>query len=82
MATQIGIVTTVIGTATSTTADGSVHNLQASDQVFSDELISTGPHGAIEIEFDNGTVMDLGRNSQAILDVHVFDLTAIAEIQR
>ncbi len=82
MATQIGIVSTLIGTATSTGADGSTRNLQVGNQVFSDDLISTGPHGAIEIKLENDTVMDMGRNSQAILDVHVFDLTTIAEIQR
>ncbi len=79
MATQIGIVTTLIGTATSTGADGSIRNLQVGNQVFSDDLISTGPHGAIEIQFENGSVMDMGRNSQTILDLHVFDLTAMTE---
>jgi hypothetical protein len=81
MATQIGIVTTLIGTATSTAADGSIHNLHTGDQVFSDDLISTGPQGAIEISFDNDTVVDLGRNSQTILDFNVFDPTAITKIQ-
>lgn len=80
MATQIGIVTTLINTATSTKADGSIRNLQVGDQVFADNLISTGSLGAIEIEFDNGTVMDLGRNSQTILDSKVFVPVATVDI--
>ena len=82
MATQIGIVTTLIGTATSTDVDGSIRNLQVGNQVFSDDLISTGPHGAIEIQFENDAVIDLGRSSQTILDFNVFDQRAISEIRR
>ncbi|MBE0439352.1 MAG: retention module-containing protein [Gammaproteobacteria bacterium] len=82
MATQIGIVKALIGTATATAADGTIRNLQIGDQVFADELITTGAGGAIELEFADGSVMDLGRNSQAVLDDTVFNpeaATAVAE---
>ena len=81
MAAQIGVVKAIIGEVTATAADGSIRTLQAGDRVFANELITTGPGGAIEIEFADGSVMDLGRNSQAMLDSEVFDLndTALAE---
>mgnify|MGYP003385673035 CR=1 FL=1 len=79
MATQIGIVKALFGTATATAADGTIRNLKIGDQVFADELISTGADGAIELEFADGSVMDLGRDSQALLDNAVFNSEAVAE---
>lgn len=81
MATQIGIVKAIMGEVTATAADGSIRTLQAGDRVFANELISTGAGGAIEIEFADGSLMDLGRNSQAMLDSEIFDPndTAVAE---
>lgn len=76
MATQIGIIKAIIGTATATSTDGSIRNLQAGDAVFQNDLITTGAASAVEIEFTDGSVMDLGRNSQAMLDLEVFDPTA------
>ncbi|OUR64523.1 hypothetical protein A9Q79_04260 [Methylophaga sp. 42_25_T18] len=81
MATQIGTVSILIGTATATAADGTVRNLQLGDKIYADELISTGPGGAVEIEFADGTVMDLGRNSQLVLDDAVYDPNAVAEAE-
>jgi VCBS repeat-containing protein len=78
MATQIGIVKALIGTVTATAADGSIRNLQVGDRVFVDELISTGTAGAIEIEFADGNVMDLGRDSQALLDNAMYNTEAVA----
>ncbi len=81
MATQIGVVKALIGEVTATAADGSIRTLQIGDMVYANELVSTGDGGAVEIEFADGSVMDLGRNSQAMLDSEVFDpsATAIAE---
>ncbi|GEM_PF-1246485 len=83
MATQIGVITAVVGTVTATAEDGSIRTLQAGDRVYANEVISTGPAGAVEIEFADGSVMDLGRNSQAMLDTAVFnpDVTELAETQ-
>lgn len=80
MAVQIGIVKSLVGQVTATAADGSIRTLQAGDRVYANELISTGPDGAIEIEFEDGSVMDLGRSSQATLDSELYDpQTAVAE---
>ncbi len=78
MATQIGVVKAMIGEVTATAADGSIRTLQLGDMVYANELISTGTGGAVEIEFADGSVMDLGRNSQAMLDSEVFDPNAAA----
>jgi len=72
MATDIGIIKTLIGTATATTPSGVQRNLNVGDKVEQDELISTGVLGAIEVEFDDGSVMTLGRNSQATLSNELF----------
>ncbi|MED5509645.1 MAG: retention module-containing protein, partial [Pseudomonadota bacterium] len=76
MATQIGGITAVVGRVTATAEDGSIRTLQAGDRVYANEVISTGPAGAIEIEFADGSVMDLGRDSQAMLDSAVFNPNA------
>ncbi|WP_292363650.1 retention module-containing protein, partial [Methylophaga sp. UBA1464] len=74
MATEAGIISALIGTATATAVDGTVRNLQVGDKVYPNEIITTGLAGAIEIEFPDGSVMDLGRNSQAVLDTETFEL--------
>ncbi|WP_273152670.1 retention module-containing protein, partial [Methylophaga thiooxydans] len=81
MATQIGVIKAVLGTVTATAMDGSTRTLQIGDRVYANELISTGQAGAVEIEFADGSVMDLGRNSQAMLDNGVFDpeATSVAD---
>ena len=73
MATEAGVISALIGTATATAVDGTVRNLQVGDKVYPNEIITTGLAGAIEIEFPDGSVMDLGRNSQAVLDSETFD---------
>ena len=73
MATEIGIIKTVIGTVTATAVNGSQRALHVGDKVFADDVISTGTSGAVEIEFADGSVMDFGRSSQAILDTEFFD---------
>lgn len=81
MATEIGSITALIGTATATSLDGTVRNLQVGDKVFQNDIITTGAAGAIEIEFNDGNVMDMGRDSQAVLDLAVFDPdTPVAEM--
>ncbi|AFI85214.1 retention module-containing protein [Methylophaga nitratireducenticrescens] len=79
MATETGIITALIGTATATAVNGAVRNLQVGDNVFPNEVITTGLAGAIEIEFPDGSVMDLGRNSQAVLDSDAFEFD-VAEV--
>jgi VCBS repeat-containing protein len=73
MAIEIGFVKVLTGTATATAVDGTQRALNIGDRVYADELISTGSASAIEIQFADGTLMDLGRNTQALLDNEVFD---------
>ena len=73
MATEIGFIRALIGTATATAVDGSQRSLVVGDRVYADEIISTDSASAIEIEFADGSLMDLGRNSQAFLDTDIFD---------
>src|SRR5690554_7811144 len=77
MATEVGIISALIGTATATAVDGTVRNLQVGDKVYPNEIITTGFAGAIEVEFTDGSVMDLGRNSQAVLDSETFDFDSV-----
>lgn len=79
MATEIGIIKTLVGTAVATALDGSQRNLQAGDRVYQDEVISTGAAGAIEIGFADGSAMTLGRSSQVILDIDVFNPQDVAQ---
>lgn len=76
MAAQVGVVTALLGSANSTSEIGTQRSLQLGDDVFQNELVSTGLDSAIEIEFNDGSVMDLGRCSQTVLNNEVFDLTA------
>ena len=73
MATEIGIIKALVGTATATATDGTIRNLQVGDKVYQNDLITTGAAGAVEIEFADGSTMDMGRSSQAMLDLEVFD---------
>lgn len=72
MATEIGSIKALIGTASATSSDGTQRNLNVGDKVYASDIITTGVAGAIEIEFADGSLMDLGRSSQAILDAEVF----------
>ncbi len=67
MAAEMGIVKTLIGTATATSPDGSKRNLLLGDRVYADEIITTDSTSDIEIEFSEGDVLDLGKNSQTTL---------------
>jgi T1SS-143 domain-containing protein len=80
VATEIGMIKTLIGTAVATAADGSQRTLHAGDRVFQDEVITTDAAGAVEIEFSDGSVMTLGRGSQAVLDIDAFDPQAVAQV--
>ncbi len=81
MATEIGIIKELIGTATATSAEGTQRNLQVGDRIFADDIIATGTAGAVEIEFSDGSVMDLGRSSQALLDNEVFNPQTVTASQ-
>lgn len=73
MTTEIGSIKILIGVATATAADGTQRNLQVGSPVFAEDIITTGLASAIEIAFVDGSLLDLGGNSQAMLDSDVFD---------
>lgn len=68
MATQIGTINTLVGTVTTKTAEGTQRTLQAGDIVYQDDIIITGELGAVEVELTDGSIIDLGRNSEAALN--------------
>ncbi|NOQ77173.1 MAG: retention module-containing protein, partial [Methylococcaceae bacterium] len=81
MDTEVGIIATLIGTAIATAADGSQRILQVGDKVYQDEIITTGVTGAVEIEFNDGSIMALGRSSQSILDLEILNSEATIQTQ-
>lgn len=80
MATEIGTIKTLIGSATAISADGSQHKLHTGEPVFTGDIITTAANSAVEIEFSDGSLMDLGRSSQAMLDNEAFDPQQVTEI--
>jgi len=76
MTNEIGVVQAIMGTVSATAMNGDVSYPQVGDTIFANDLIMTGADGAIEIEFADGEVMDLGYTSQVILDSQFFDSTA------
>ncbi|MEW8028376.1 MAG: retention module-containing protein, partial [Candidatus Thiodiazotropha sp.] len=69
----IGFVRQVIGEVKATGSDGVTRILQVGDLVFADEQIVTGELGSIEIVFNDGGNLTLGRNSQGLLDADVYE---------
>ncbi len=67
MATS-GIVKSVSGTVTAIATDGTERILQVGDMVLPDEQIVTGAAGMISVDFEDGTHMDMGRDSRLTLN--------------
>ena len=82
-----GTVTSLTGVVKAIATDGTERILRVGDGVFADEQVVTGDAGTIAIEFNDGSMMDLGRNAQSILDEETLNLefdvkpkdTAVAE---
>lgn len=72
MALQVGVINIIHGEVSAIRADGTSHTLQAGDSVYFQDCISTGSHAAIEISFADGSLMDLGRDSQVMLSSEFF----------
>jgi len=73
MATEIGEIKVIIGKVGLITPDGTPQPLKVGAKVFTDQIITTGATGAVEIEFIDGSTMALPQNSQAVLDSETFD---------
>jgi len=63
----LGTVTSVVGEAKATAADGTVRVLQVGDVVHSDEVITTSAAGAINIALESGKTLDCGANTDLSL---------------
>ncbi len=72
--TSTGIVISLTGSVKAIATDGTERILHVGDRVFVDEQIVTGDAGTIAIEFADGLTMDLGRNTQSILDEEILNL--------
>ena len=70
---QIGIVTKIVGEVTATSVNGDVRTLKAGDMVYPDDVIETASGAYAEIQFTDGSKMDLAANSEAMLDAEVFN---------
>lgn len=62
-------------------AAGDTGGLQTDDRVELNQVIKTGEDGMIAIELDNGTRFDLGRNSEAVLDAEVYQVTDLEALR-
>ena len=70
----LGTVTSVVGEAKATAADGTVRVLQVGDVVHSDEVITTSAAGAINIALESGKTLDCGANTDLSLHESILGL--------
>ncbi|MEJ1296109.1 MAG: retention module-containing protein [Candidatus Sedimenticola sp. (ex Thyasira tokunagai)] len=75
----IGFVEFVKGAVTAST-DGVSRTLVLGDPVFANDTILTGDAGIVTLLLNDGTRMDLGRNSEAVLDSEVYDIAAVEDV--
>ena len=69
----IGIVLALTGTVFVVGVDGVKRVLQLGDRLFSDDTVETGDDGDVKIGFNDGSEVELGGASTAVLDAEVFD---------
>jgi len=75
-----GIVKLLIGEVKAVAIDGTERILHVGEKVLLNEQIITGNAGSIAIAFSNGTLMDLGRDSNIMLTADLLDsVTATAQ---
>lgn len=78
-AQAIGTVVTVYGTAGVKTQGGELTLIEAGDSVYQNDVLATGEPGGLVVEFNDGSRLDLGRNSEATLDTEVYDAALVKE---
>ncbi|MGB5340354.1 MAG: retention module-containing protein, partial [Gammaproteobacteria bacterium] len=71
----IGTVQGIEGEATVVHADGTVETLQSGARVFADDAISTQQNALVNIEFLDGSILNIGPQYTAVLGKEVFDWT-------
>ena len=74
---SIGIVKVAIGEVHAVNASGGTCRLQPGDKVYPNDIVQTGELGSVQIEFANGEVANLGRESSLLLDTDIFDPSKI-----
>ncbi|MGD9000553.1 MAG: retention module-containing protein, partial [Granulosicoccaceae bacterium] len=79
-AQPIGFIGALTGSAIARGADGVERALQIGDPVYTNEVIITGELSTVVVDFVDGTRLDLGRESQAVLDSDVFDPATLADV--
>ena len=67
--TESGEVKFITGVVISTDENGSRRILQIGDEVSVAELIETSESGSVSIEFENGALLDLGRNASSSYEI-------------
>ncbi|MCR6630989.1 MAG: FecR domain-containing protein [Magnetospirillum sp.] len=71
-ADPIGLVKTLTGTA-SVSRSGNVQPLAAGNDVFRDDVVTTGPDGSLGITFRDDTTLSMGPKGRMALDDFAFD---------
>lgn len=68
-----GEITLVTGLGTSTARDGSVRKLARGDEVYSGELINSGPNSYVNIKFRDGALMLLRPNTRFAIEEYAYE---------
>jgi Uncharacterized protein conserved in bacteria len=71
-AEPIGLIKTLTGTA-AVSRDGATAPLAAGADVFSNDVVSTGPGSALGITFRDDTTLSMGEAGRVVLDSFAFD---------
>lgn len=69
----IGVVKTVVGAVRAQSPEGGERILHAGDRVYANELLITGEHAAVIVEFSDGSRMDMASSDSITLDLEVFN---------
>ncbi|MBT7732633.1 MAG: hypothetical protein HN701_13055, partial [Rhodospirillaceae bacterium] len=72
-ATPIGQIESLTGTATATRADGTEIVLKAGSNIFSGDILETGPKGALGIVLEDDSVLSLADSGRMVMDDVTFD---------
>src|SRR5512146_1821608 len=66
--TSVGTIKVVIGEVTIKGVDGVTRVAHVGDKVFINEILMTSANAVVQVQLENGSLLDLGRDSQIALD--------------
>ncbi len=69
---SVGTVKTVVGLVKAVDTNGVERVLQVGDKVYANETIFTSADGAVIVEFQNGSYLDLPRSAHIVLDPEIY----------